>query len=420
MWGRNPAAVGSGSLGAMIRPNDGPLGPRPRPRCEGGFTKQVYLTRRKFLWSCVRLAAVAALPLPLPGSAAAEVAVPQMVRGLVHPRLSPFFERLAGKSIRCTLCPKRCVVAEGARGACEVRENRGGDYYSLTFGNPCAIQIDPVEKKPFFHVLPATLSFSLATAGCNFDCKFCQNWEISQARPEATLNYDLPPERAVSLALAAGCRTLASTYVEPTIFTEYMLELARLCRAAGILKVMHSNGFVEAAPLAALVSAGLRAAAIDLKGFTEGYYAGMCEGALSPVLATLKRLRTAGVHVEVVNLVVPGANDDPKVVAAMCAWIKRELGADTPLHFTRFQPLYKLRNLPPTPIDTLSKLREVGIKSGLNFVYVGNVPGHPGESTTCPKCHRVLIRRSGYEVREVSVKAGKCPGCGRPIPGIWC
>lgn len=376
------------------------------------------LSRRHFLGSCLRLAALGALGA-WPRPSGAGVQPPRLERGLIHAKLSPFFEKLSGRRVRCTLCPRRCVVAEGKRGACEVRENRGGAYWSLTYGNPCSVHIDPVEKKSFFHVLPASLSFSLATAGCNFDCKFCQNWEISQARPENTLNYDLPPAQAARLARQTGCHTLASTYVEPTIFTEYMLDLARECRAQGVLKVMHSNGYIESEPLAALVKAGLSAACIDLKGFSEGYYQRMCGGTLTPVLASLKRLREAGVFVEVVNLVVPGANDDPKEVAAMCGWIKRELGADTPLHFSRFHPLYKLRNLPPTPIETLTRLREVAGKSGLAFVYVGNVRGHPGENTHCPKCQRVLIRRAGYEVLEMKVAGGKCPGCGRPIPGIW-
>jgi pyruvate formate lyase activating enzyme len=383
----------------------------------------VVLSRRqfldRFLRQCACLAALGAGGMLWPAAALSEPKPPKLTRGLLRPKLSPFFERLPDKRVRCTLCPRRCVVACGARGACEVRENRGGDYYSLTYANPCAVHIDPVEKKPFFHVLPATLSFSLATAGCNFDCKFCQNWEISQARPEATLNYDLPPAEAVAFAKASGCRTLASTYVEPTIFIEYMLDLAQACKHEGILKVMHSNGYIEPGPLAALIAAGLAAACIDLKGFSEGYYQGMCEGSLAPVLASLKQLRRAGVFVEVVNLVVPGANDAPKEVAAMCGWLKRELGPDTPLHFSRFQPLYKLRNLPPTPVETLTSLRELALRSGLSFVYVGNVPGHPGENTTCPKCKRVLIRRAGYEVLEMKVAAGKCPGCGRPIPGIW-
>lgn len=333
-------------------------------------------------------------------------------------KLSPYFSALDGKRIRCELCPRRCEVAKDERGYCRVRQNIDGSYYSLAYGNPCAVHIDPIEKKPFFHVLPSTLSFSIATAGCNLNCKFCQNWEISQAKPDETINYDLSPARVVELANQAKCRSIASTYVEPTIFIEYMLDIGKLARERGILKVIHSNGYINAPPLQDL-SKCLDAACIDLKGFRDEYYRELTEGSLEPVLSTLKHLKQAGVHTEIVNLIVPGKNDDMDQIRAMSRWIKDELGPDVPLHFTRFYPLYKLKSLPPTPVETLEQAWKSARDEGLNFVYIGNIPGHPAENTICPKCRTTLIERIGYEVKTLRIKDGRCPQCGRDIPGIW-
>jgi pyruvate formate lyase activating enzyme len=360
------------------------------------------ISRRDFLRHCGRCAllcaAVESFPWMVgPTPSAAQGLEP--VRGRIGRKLSPYFTKLDGGVIRCELCPRQCEVDKDQRGYCRVRENVDGDYYSLTYGNPCSIHIDPIEKKPFFHLLPASRSFSIATAGCNLHCKFCQNWEISQARPDDTSNYDLPPERVVEEAVRAECRSIASTYVEPTIF-------------------IHSNGFINAGPLQDLC-ASLSAACIDLKGFTEDFYREVAEGSLQPVLETLKRLKQWNVHTEIVNLVVPGKNDDPVQIKAMCRWIKNELGPDVPLHFTRFYPLYKLKSLPPTPIATLEKARAAALEEGLRYVYIGNVPGHPGEHTVCPKCGVLLIQRLGYQIQVKQFKDGKCQNCGQPIAGIW-
>jgi pyruvate formate lyase activating enzyme len=293
-----------------------------------------------------------------------------------------------------------------------------GKYYSLVYGNPCAVHMDPIEKKPFYHLLPASTSFSIATAGCNFRCKFCQNWEISQTTPDETYNLELPPEKVVALAKKAGSRSIAYTYAEPTIFFEYMMDTGKLAKKEGILNVYHSNGFINPQPLKELCQV-LDAANIDLKGFTEEYYSSMSQGHLTPVLQTLKTLKHEGVHLEITNLVTPSKNDDADTVKKMCAWIKNELGADTPVHFSRFYPLYKLRNLPPTPVSTLEKCRQIAMDAGLEYVYIGNVPGHEGERTFCPKCKKVLISRQGYYIVEVNLEKGKCKFCGKPIPGIW-
>jgi len=339
-------------------------------------------------------------------------------KGLIKTKLSPCFTSLDGGEIQCELCPHRCRVAKGRRGLCRVRENRDGKYYSLVYGNPCAVHLDPIEKKPLFHVLPSTTSFSLATMGCNFQCKFCQNWEISQASPEDVYSYDAPPEVMVKKAKEVGARSVAYTYVEPTIFYEYMLDISHLAKKEGLLNVVHSNGFINPEPLKNLCKV-LDAANIDLKGFTEDYYREMCGGGLHPVLETLKTLKKEKVHLEITTLVIPTKNDDLSVLKEMCLWIKRELGADTPIHFSRFYPLYKLRSLPPTPVSTLDRARETALSVGLEYVYIGNVPGHAAENTFCPKCKKRIIQRTGFMVGEVDVKDGKCRYCGKPIPGIW-
>lgn len=299
-----------------------------------------------------------------------------------------------------------------------MRENRGGKLYSLVYGNPCAIHLDPIEKKPLFHVLPSTTSLSLATAGCNFHCRFCQNWEISQASPEDVFSFDLPPEAAAKKAKAMGAASVAHTYVEPAIFFEYMLDVGTAVRKEGLLHVMHSNGFINPDPLRELCRV-LDAVNIDLKGFTSSFYQDLCSGELGPVLETLKTLKRARIHVEITNLIIPTLNDDPAVIREMCDWIKKELGPETPLHLSRFYPLYRLTKLPPTPVSTLEKARKTALSSGLEYVYIGNVPGHEAWNTVCPGCRKTVILRTGYMIREMHLKEGKCRYCGRPIPGIW-
>ena len=373
-------------------------------------------TKRDFLRFCglsfCALSAVQLFGLPRASQAQAPT------KGLIKTKLSPYFTPLEGGEIQCDLCPRHCRVPKGKRGSCRVRENRDGKYYSLVYGAPCAVHVDPIEKKPFFHVLPATHSFSLATAGCNLQCKFCQNWEISQASPEEVYSYDVPPDLAVKKAKEMGARSIAYTYVEPTIFYEYMLDIGLLAKKAGLLNVCHSNGFINPEPLRNLCKV-MDAANIDLKGFTETFYRDLCNGELSPVLETLKILKKEKVHIEITHLVIPTMNDEMSVVREMCLWVKKELGPDTPIHFSRFYPLYKLRSLPPTPVSTLDKVRSVALSAGLEYVYVGNIPGHEGEHTFCPKCKKRLIQRTGYMVGETHLKGGKCGYCGKPIPGIW-
>jgi pyruvate formate lyase activating enzyme len=374
------------------------------------------LTKREFLKFCGASFCVlsSAYLIGFPETSRAQAAK----KGLIKTKLSPYFTSLEGGEIRCELCPHRCRVAKGKRGICRVRENRDGKYYSLVYGNPCAVHLDPIEKKPLFHVLPGTASFSLATAGCNFQCKFCQNWEISQAFPEDVYSYEVLPEAIVKKAKEIHARSIAYTYVEPTIFYEYMFDIGQLTKKEGLLNVTHSNGFINPGPLKSLCKV-LDAANVDLKGFTENFYRELCAGELNPVLETLKTLKKEKVHLEITNLIIPTKNDDLSVLKEMCLWIRKELGADTPIHFSRFYPLYKLKTLPPTPVSTLDKAREAALSAGLEYVYVGNVPGHAAESTFCPKCKKMIIQRTGYMVGEINLKDGKCRHCGKPIAGIW-
>jgi pyruvate formate lyase activating enzyme len=374
------------------------------------------MTKRQFLKLCGTGFCALAVPhvFGFPETSQAQMAQ----KGLIKTKLSPYFTPLSGGKIQCELCPKRCRVPRGKRGFCRVRENRRGKYYSLVYGNPCAFHLDPIERNPFFHVLPGTRSLSLATAGCNFECKFCQTWEISQASPEDVYSYDMPPEVVVKRAKQMRARSVAYTYVEPVVFYEYLAEIGPVARDAGLLSLIHSNGYINPAPLTNLCEA-LDGANIDLKGFTETFYGELCDGQLAPVLETLKTLKGKKIHVEITNLIVPTKNDDMSMVKEMCLWVRKELGADIPVHFSRFYPLYKLKNLPPTPVSTLEQARMIALSCGLEYVYVGNVPGHEGENTFCPNCKKMLIQRTGYMVGEIHLTGGKCRYCGHTVPGIW-
>jgi len=329
-----------------------------------------------------------------------------------------FYTKLDNKNVQCQLCPRRCFIPPGKRGYCEVRENREGTLYTMVYSKPVAIHLDPIEKKPLFHFLPSTSAFSVATAGCNLSCKFCQNWEISQARPEEVEYFDITPEALVERAVASGSPTIAYTYTEPTIFYEYMLETAKLARAKGIRNIMHSNGYINEEPLRQLAKY-LDAADIDLKGFSDEYYAKFTEGTLDPVLRSLKILKEAGVHIEITNLILPGYNDDEASIRKMCLWIKENLGPDVPLHFSRFFPMYKLTSLNPTPLATLEKARQIAMDSGLRYVYIGNLVGNPAENTYCPRCKKLIIERKGYFVLQNKIRDGKCSFCQEEIAGVW-
>jgi pyruvate formate lyase activating enzyme len=323
-----------------------------------------------------------------------------------------------GKNIRCLKCPNFCELKEGETGACRNRVNIGGTLYTTAYGNPCAVHIDPIEKKPFFHFLPTIRAFSIAAAGCNLRCLNCQNWQISQFSPEQTENYDLMPDRVVEECRKNNCESIAYTYSEPTTFYEYTLDTATRAREKKIKNVLKSNGYINEKPLRQLCGV-LDAANIDLKTFDDGIYRKLAQARLDPVLKTLRILREEGVWLEVTNLVVPGWTDDAETVRRMCGWLCENGLADAPLHFTRFTPLYKLTHLPATPVSTLEDFRTLARSLGVRYAYVGNVPGHAWESTYCHNCGKLVIERRGFAILANHVRQGSCEYCGTNIPGVW-
>jgi len=330
-----------------------------------------------------------------------------------------WFETLEDNAVRCKLCPRECVVADVERGYCGVRENRGGEYKTLVYGTLCSMNADPIEKKPLFHYLPGTTAFSVATPGCNMECKFCQNWEISQFRPEQVTSYLVPPQDLVQRAVSRNSPTIAYTYSEPVIFYEYVHDTAALGRHQGVGSVLISNGYILEEPLRQLCQQ-LTAVKIDLKGFTEAFYADHCAARLAPVLDALDVLADIGIHTEVVVLLIPTLNDSAAEIRGMARWLVAHMGPDVPVHFTRFRPIYRMKNLPPTPVAVLERARRIALDAGLHYVYVGNVMGHEGGSTYCPTDGTLLIGRAGFWITENNLTAdGRCPTCNEKIPGVW-
>jgi len=294
----------------------------------------------------------------------------------------------------------------------------GGRYYTLVYGRPSALQVDPIEKEPAFHMLPGAAIFCTGTASCNNRCKFCQNWHLSQRSFEEIEHITITPEQTVELAQERGCDAVSFTYNEPTVFYEHMLDVARVAKQAGMGTLFHTNGSMNEEPLAALLEQ-MDAVTVDLKAFTPEFYQLVSSSKLEPVLRTLEQIHQSGVHLEIVNLVVPTLNDDMDDIRRMCQWIRDTLSDEVPLHFTRFFPAYKLTSLPPTPIETLESAAHVADDEGLQYVYIGNCPGHERNSTFCPECGENIIARSHFAVLSLDVEKGKCRFCGHTIPGIW-
>ena len=327
-------------------------------------------------------------------------------------------ESLKNGYVKCLTCPNTCILPPEARSRCRSHVNKDGTLYTLVYGNPCAVHVDPVEKKPLYHFLPASSTFSIATTGCSFHCLNCQNWEISQARPEEVRFQDLFPEAVVEKAEKAGCSSIAYTYSEATTFFEYMIDTARTARRSGLRNLWVTNGYIRREPLADLCGV-LDAANVDIKGFSEEVYGKLMAGRLAPVLETLEFLRERKVWFELTALIVPTYTDDRARVREMCRWILDRLGPDCPLHFSRFYPHYRLTGLPPTSVPFLVDARKTALDMGLRYVYIGNIPPGEWNDTFCPGCGKAVVRREGYRILENGITGGACPTCGTPIAGVW-
>jgi len=322
--------------------------------------------------------------------------------------------------VKCGLCRFRCLIPDGHRGICGVRENLGGILYSLVYGRAIAEQVDPIEKKPLFHFLPGSLSYSVATVGCNFRCRHCQNYTISQAAEQGRpiIGKDLPPEEVVAKAVSLGCRSISYTYTEPTVFFEYAYDTAVLAHRAGLKNVFVTNGYITPEALA-FIRPYLDAANIDLKGFSEKFYREIVKASFNEVLDCIREYRRHGIWLEITTLIIPGLNDSDEELSAIARFIADELGTGTPWHVSRFHPTYRLTDRPATPVSTLKKARQIGLAAGLHHVYEGNVPGEGGENTICPGCGGQVVTRYGFSIEASTLREGACPSCGRVLEGIW-
>jgi pyruvate formate lyase activating enzyme len=331
------------------------------------------------------------------------------------------YRKVENESVICDLCNHRCLIKPGKRGICRVRENTGGILQTLVYGKIVAAHIDPVEKKPLFHFLPGSLSYSIATAGCNFKCRFCQNSDIAQMTGEIQgriPGYSVEPASVVKAAMDGNCQSISYTYTEPTVFFEFAHDTAKIACEKGLKNIFVTNGYMSPEALDR-IAPFLDAANVDLKSFSDDFYKTYCGARLEPVKETLKRMKKRGIFVEVTTLLIPGLNDDSKELASLAAFICQELGPDVPWHISRFHPTYLLTDRPRTPLETITRAREIGLKSGLRHVYVGNVPGENGENTYCHQCGKQLIHRFGFVIERNELKNGACPDCGAAISGVF-
>ncbi len=330
------------------------------------------------------------------------------------------YEILNDKKVKCNLCNHRCVIKDGRRGICGVRENREGTLETLVYGRIIARHIDPIEKKPLYHLMPGSLSYSIATVGCNFRCLFCQNADIAQMpsdRKGMIAGDAFSPQDVVAAALKGDCKSIAYTYTEPTVYFEFAFDTAKLAHEKGIQNVFVTNGYMTAEALH-MINPYLDAANVDLKAFTEDFYKTYCGAKLEHVKESLKLMKSLGIFIEVTTLLIPGLNDDKDELEKLAEFLADSLGTETPWHISRFHPTYKLTDRPPTPVETLVMAREIGIKAGLKYVYTGNVPGESGEKTFCYQCGSTLIDRWGFYIRKNLIDNNRCPHCGAEIDGV--
>lgn len=327
------------------------------------------------------------------------------------------YHMVEGDTVNCALCAHRCVIKEGRHGVCGIRVNRGGVLYADAYGRISAEAVDPIEKKPLFHFLPGTLSYSLGSVGCNFRCEHCQNWQISRSNLADGSLRDLTPEDGVARALASGCRSISWTYNEPAIWHEYPLDMGTLAKERGLATVYVTNGYITEEGLRE-ISSMLDAYRVDLKSFSDDFYRRICGAHLQPVLDSTVLAKELGMHVETVTLVIPGLNDSPEEAEHLIRWVIENLGPDTPMHFTRFHPQYKMTDRFATPVKTLEKIYDRARELGLHYPYIGNVAGHPYEHTYCPVCGEKVVERNGFAMRYLAMEEGRCAACGENIPYV--
>ena len=327
------------------------------------------------------------------------------------------YEKLPDKKVRCNLCPHRCVIQNSKKGICRIRENIGGELFAINYGKLIAQHVDPIEKKPLFHFYPGSTTYSIATAGCNFKCEFCQNHDISQlpVRMNKIIGQDSFPEETLVQAIQLGCESISYTYTEPTIFYEYAYDVAQLAHDNNIRNVFVTNGFITSEALQT-IAPNLDAANIDLKSFSDDFYKRICKAKLQPVLETIKLLNQLGIWIEVTTLVIPRLNDTEQEFYSIAEFIM-SISREIPWHISAFYPAYKLKYLPPTPLEVLNRAREIGLKTGLHYVYLGNVTNHGNADTRCPECGQILIERINFRTIENKIRNGYCQYCGRGIAG---
>ncbi len=330
------------------------------------------------------------------------------------------FEPLADQAVRCNLCHHRCRIKKGKHGICQVRVNRDGVLHSRVYDRVIARHIDPIEKKPLFHLCPGSRSYSIATVGCNFQCRFCQNADIAQMPRERggmIMGDRMSPREIVDDAVQGGCTSIAYTYTEPTVYFELALETAKRAHAQGIRNVFVTNGYMTPEALE-LINPYLDAANVDLKAFNDEFYKKMCGARLENVKTTLQLMKAQGVWVEVTTLLIPELNDDPQELQQLAAFMVESLGPETPWHISRFHPCYKLQDRPSTPVQTLINARQIGLEAGLKYVYTGNVPGEDGANTYCWGCGELLIKRWSFQITQNRIVKGRCANCDAAIDGV--
>ncbi|KJS33597.1 MAG: radical SAM protein [Desulfatitalea sp. BRH_c12] len=331
------------------------------------------------------------------------------------------YETIDRERVQCNLCHHRCGIKPGGRGICQVRRNDQGTLTTLVYGQLIAQHVDPIEKKPMFHFMPGSRSYSIATVGCNFRCSFCQNADIAQMprdREGLVMGAACTPEAVVDNAQRQRCQSIAYTYTEPTVYFEFAMETAKIAAARGIKNIFVTNGYMTADALD-MAASWLDGANVDLKAFNDDFYKKQCGARLEPVKSSLRKMKALGILVEVTTLIIPGLNDEPQELRDLAAFLVNDIGPETPWHISRFHPTYRLVDRPVTPTDTLHRARDIGHQAGLRYVYVGNVPGEDGENTSCHACGAFLIERWGFTIQRNRVTSdNRCPDCGVPVYGI--